>query len=142
MAKPNPSNSGQGAPTLDPPEGETTISTTEADVERPHELDLEQLASADTYSGAAPRLAPPEKALVTDAVTAVQTDKRINALFCTSQTRNAWVSVQGVGWKKLVNTSDSAVSSMTMLGAHAKQLGCRVDYRDEADGMIYELYVW
>ena len=141
MAKENATNAAQGAPTLEPPDAAQGASTTQTG-ERPQELDLEQLASAASYAGATPRLAPPEQALVTEGVTAVHSDKRINALFCTSQTRNAWVSVQGVGWKKLSNTSDSALGAMTMLGAHAKQLGCRVDYRDEADGMIHELYVW
>jgi hypothetical protein len=29
-----------------------------------------------------------------------------------------------------------------MISAHAKQLTSRVDYREEADGMVYEIYAW
>ena len=31
---------------------------------------------------------------------------------------------------------------MTMLSSNAKQMQNRFDYRDEADGMIHEIYLW
>jgi hypothetical protein len=63
-------------------------------------------------------------------------------LWSIAETRNAWVSITGIGWKKLANTHDSALLALTILGAHARQLQTAVDYREEADQMIHELYVW
>lgn len=75
-------------------------------------------------------------------ITAWQNSKKINGLWSTNQNRNSWVGVEGVGWKKLANNSDSAIVALTTLAAHAFQKGYIVNYRDESDGMIHEIYVW
>ena len=48
----------------------------------------------------------------------------------------------GVGWVKLANNSDSAIVALTMLGANAKLTQGAVNYRQESDAMIHEMYVW
>jgi hypothetical protein len=75
-------------------------------------------------------------------VSAWQNNKRITGLWSINQNRNSWVAVDGVGWKKLVNNSDSAIVALTMLSSHAREKGSTVNYREESDGMIYEMYVW
>lgn len=75
-------------------------------------------------------------------MTAWQNDKRITALWSINQNRNSWVHVAGIGWKKLANNSDSAIVALTMLGSHAREKESAVNYREESDGMLYELYVW
>ena len=69
-------------------------------------------------------------------------NKKINALWTISENRNSWVGVAGVGWVKLANNSDSAIVALTMLGASARQTQGVVNYRQEADNMIHEMYVW
>jgi len=69
-------------------------------------------------------------------------DKRVGALWSINQLRNSWAYITGVGWKKLYNTSDSSITAMTMLASHARQTNSRFDYREEADQMIHEIYVW
>jgi hypothetical protein len=32
--------------------------------------------------------------------------------------------------------------ALTILGTHAREKSATVNYRDEADGMIHEMYVW
>jgi hypothetical protein len=76
------------------------------------------------------------------AVGAWLNDKRVSALWAINQNRNSWVHVPGVGWKKLADNSDSAVVALTLLAAHAKQTQTAYNYREEADGMIRETYVW
>jgi hypothetical protein len=71
-----------------------------------------------------------------------QNDKRIDGLWCTYENRNSWVDVVGIQWKKLANNSDSAIVAFTMLSAHAREKGAVVNYREENDGMIREMYVW
>jgi len=75
-------------------------------------------------------------------ITAWQNNKRINRLWSINQNRNSWVGVSGIGWKKLANNSDSAIVALTMLGAHAREKGSYVRYREERDRMIHEMYVW
>jgi hypothetical protein len=69
-------------------------------------------------------------------------NKKINALWAINQNRNSWVGVAGVGWVKLANNSDSAIVALTMLGANAKITQGTVNYRQESDGMLHEMYVW
>lgn len=68
--------------------------------------------------------------------------KKINALWVINQNRNSWVSVVGVGWVKLANNSDSAIVALTTLGVDAKLTQGTVNYRQESDNMIHEMYVW
>ena len=75
---------------------------------------------------------------VAAGVTTWLSNKRITGLWAINQTRNSWVHVDGVGWKKLANNSDSAIESLTMLGAHAREKASVVNYREESDGMIHE----
>jgi hypothetical protein len=90
--------------------------------------------------GAAPSL--PLMAGVAAGVSAWQNNKRITGLWSINENRNSWVGVDGIGWKKLANNSDSAIVALTMLSSHAREKGSAVDYREESDGMIYEMYVW
>jgi hypothetical protein len=68
--------------------------------------------------------------------------KKINALWAINENRNSWVSVAGVGWTKLANNSDTAIVALTILAANARQTQGDVSYRQEADNMIHEMYVW
>jgi hypothetical protein len=69
-------------------------------------------------------------------------NKKINALWAINENRNSWIGVAGVGWVKLANNSDSAIVAFTTLGANARLTQGSVNYRQEADGMIHEIYVW
>ena len=69
-------------------------------------------------------------------------NKKINALWSINENRNSWVGVAGVGWVKLANNSDSAIVAMTILGANARQTQGVVNYRQESDNMIHEMYIW
>lgn len=75
-------------------------------------------------------------------VTVWVSGKKINALWAINENRNAWVSVAGVGWTKLANNSDTAIVALTILAANARQTQGDVSYRQEADNMIHEMYVW
>lgn len=69
-------------------------------------------------------------------------NKKINGLWSINQNRNCFAGVEGVGWKKLINTSDSSIVALNILASHALVKGSPVNYREESDGMIYEMYVW
>ena len=75
-------------------------------------------------------------------VAAWNNGKKITALWSINQNRNSWVHIDGVGWRRLANNSTAPSwqcrSSEPTLGEKATT----VNYRDEADGMIHEIYVW
>jgi hypothetical protein len=78
----------------------------------------------------------------TRGITAWQKNKRINGLWTINQNRNSWIGVSGIGWRKLANNSDSGIVALTMLSAHAREKNSPVNYREESNGMIHEMYVW
>ena len=66
----------------------------------------------------------------------------VDALWVVNEVRNAWMRVAGVGWKKLYNGRDGAFTALAILAAQARQTGKTINYREEADGMVYEIYLW
>lgn len=76
------------------------------------------------------------------AIAAWQNDKRIEALWTTNEDRNSWIGVAGIGWRKLAPGNETSLSAMTMLAAHARSSNAIVNYRDEADDLVHEIYVW
>jgi len=69
-------------------------------------------------------------------------NQKVTALWGIAENRNSWIALSGPGWVKLANNSDTAVVALTKLGAHAKELQTVVNCRQEADGMIHEIYAW
>ncbi len=102
-------------------------------------------ARAAGEEAARPSAAPPvpsQEGAGAGGVTAWVNGQKVNALWSINENRNSWIGVAGVGWIKLANNSDSAVVALTILGAHAKQTQGAINYRQEADGMIHEIYAW
>jgi hypothetical protein len=71
-----------------------------------------------------------------------QNNKKVDSLWTINQDRNSWVGISGIGWKKLSGPNETSISALTMLVAHARATGSPVNYRDEADTLIHEVYVW
>jgi len=143
-SQPSESTSAETAgPEMELPEAASAGGTTtrfDAPTEQPP-LNSASMAIAGA-STAMPSIAPPEEALQAFGATTWHIDKRILATWSINQNRNAWVSISGIGWKRLAANSDSAIVTLTMIGAHARQSQCRVDLREESDGMIHEIYAW
>jgi hypothetical protein len=115
---------------------------------KPRQDVLTSGAGVSETAPAAPTALPPAAtADTTGGVGAVGastwvSNKKVNALWAINENRNSWISVAGVGWVKLANNSDSAIVALTMLGANARLTQGYVSYRQEADGMLHEMYVW
>jgi hypothetical protein len=103
-----------------------------------------QISATDTT---APTKNPPQSsssssgAISADGVAVWNNDKRVNGLYTTYHSRNAWMSVPGLGWKKLATGSDSMNEAMTLLAAHCREKSCRIDFSEDG-GLIHEMYVW
>jgi hypothetical protein len=116
-------------------------------IEAPHEL--EDLAgeliagAAATALEAQPTLQPPAAAAVSgDAIGLWLTNRHIDALYSTYSARFSWMHVAGSVWRRFSPASDSGVAALALLAAHARDRGRPVNYREEADQLVHEMYVW
>jgi hypothetical protein len=105
--------------------------------------------SRAVFASNGPQWSPPEPVdpqteAVDESVTASlwRRNQKITALWCKNEIRNSWISIAGVGWRKLANTTDSGVTALNLLASQALQTGRNIDCREEADGMIHEIYLW
>jgi hypothetical protein len=138
------STNSYAGPILAPP-GEVFTSTTEAAGLSAPTMTDEQFATLAVEATAAPSLMPPtagEIAVEAGAAAAWRNNVRIDALWSIDQTRNAFVHIVDVGWRKIYNGRDGAFLALVSLASQARQTNRVVNLREEADGMIYEIYVW
>ncbi|BAY09389.1 hypothetical protein [Calothrix sp. NIES-2098] len=72
-----------------------------------------------------------------------QTDKKVLGLWsaCSDQ-RNAWMYVDGIGWRKFADNSDSAIMAFNIIASHAKVTGKGSYFYEGNDGKVSTLYVW
>ena len=112
-----------------------------------HELALAATGTQTISASAAavPTMSPPGTPGAIVAIEGVGTwltGKKVVAMWANRAARNGYAYLDGVGWKRLADTSDSAHSSLTILASAARQIGSTVNVRDEGDGRIREIYVW
>jgi hypothetical protein len=98
-------------------------------------------------AGGPPGAAATTAAVVTsDAITGItgtwHNGVTVDALWAVNEVRNAWMRVVGIGWKKLYNGRDGAFTALVILAGQARETGKPINYREEADGMVYEIYLW
>ena len=91
-----------------------------------------------------PTLVAPPSAVGADGGVTASTWRsgQVTATWSIDEVRNAWIQVAGVGWKKLYNGRDGAFTALAILAAQAHQTGRVIQFREEADGMVYEIYLW
>jgi hypothetical protein len=113
---------------------------------RPYEELTDDLVGGVAATAAveqAPTLEPPSEVLEAEAIGLWQSNKHVNSLFVTGAVRNSWMHIVSPSvWRKFAPASDSGVTAMTMLAAHARDRNRPVKYREEADGLVHEIYVW
>ena len=150
-----PNTQPKGEPAISPPSSATSGGNSEQAVgtTEPKPITDEQLhemmgASSGT-AGSAPTLVPPgtmgaEAAAETiGAVTGTwRSGVTVTALWSINEPRNAWMHVAGIGWRKLFNGRDGAFTALVALAGQARQTGRQIAFREETDGMVYEIYLW
>ncbi len=70
-----------------------------------------------------------------------QDNKTVTNQWTINQDRNSWMGVSGLGWQKLSTASDSGSVALTMLAASAIVSKRPVNFRQESDGMVHEIYL-
>jgi hypothetical protein len=138
------STNARPGPTMAPPTEATGTAGESVGTSSPT-LTEEQFTAMAEEAAPAPTLSPPTAGdvLAAEGVTATwRSNVRIDALWSIDQTRNAFVHVVNVGWRKIYNGRDGAFQALVALAAQARQTNRIVNLREEADGMIYEIYLW
>jgi hypothetical protein len=134
----------QNGPVLAPPsEGSTAGS---AGTSAPAYTE-EQVAALNADLAVGPELTPSAALQAAGAgVGAVtvtwHTNVQIDALWSIDQTRNVFIHIVGVGWRRIINLRDGSFLALVTLASQARQTNRPVSLREEADGMIYEIYLW
>jgi hypothetical protein len=103
---------------------------------------IDEQAMMAELGSAGPTLEPPAAISVGGITGTWIGDRKVNALWTNNSNRNTWFGVAGVGWKKFADNSDSAAMAFSILAANARITQGNASYREEADGKVYELYVW
>jgi len=107
------------------------------------DLASELIAGAAAAAGEAePSLQPPSAAVTGDGIGLWVSNKQIDALYSTYAARFSWMHVAGGVWRRFSPVSDSGVAALALLAAHARDRGRPVNYREEADQLVHEMYVW
>jgi hypothetical protein len=137
------------APTMVPSQTRTDAGTSTAGGSRPMIELPDTLARTGAGTiGQGPTMHPPgaagaAAAAAVGAVTGTWTSGlMIDATWSINEVRNVFVHVAGGGWKKIFNGTDGAFTALVTLAAQAKQTGHQVAVREEADGMVHEIYLW
>jgi len=139
-------NSPPATPTMPPPRTERDSHDLAVGVSEPKPPGAADLAVlGDVTDAAAPTLFPPGTAAAAGqavgGVTATLTSGTVTGMWSPNEIRNAWMLVGGA-WKKLYNGRDGAFTALVTLASQARQTGRTIQYRQEADGMVYEIYLW
>jgi hypothetical protein len=71
-----------------------------------------------------------------------QYNKKVAAVWSINQSCNSWAVVEGIGWKKLYDQPESTTMALTIIMASAKVTQGPIDYREESDAMIHEVYAF
>jgi hypothetical protein len=114
----------------------------------PHPLTSVELESATRTSAAitgAPTLGPHTSGATLAAAGGAgtwQANQTIGALWSSDDKDNAYAWINGVGWKRLAPTSDASLMAMNILTRLGRDKGSAINYREEADGAIHEIYLW
>jgi hypothetical protein len=130
-----------GAPTETPPAEAASGAT--AGVSAQPTLQGPASAGAVAVTEPGPSMAPPAEAATTEGVTAATwRSGQVTALWASDDVRNAWMLVSGVGWRRIFAGRDGAFTALVALASQARQTGRTIQFREEADGMVYEIYLW
>lgn len=137
-----------GAPTLAPPVTRTQeLSIERTGDSRPRDISVEHVAAQGGQ--AEPVLTPPGASATATvsappiAVTGTWTaNVVVDAMWAANETRNVFFHTTANVWKKIFNGTDSAFTNLVALAAQARQTGHQISFREEADGMVHEIYLW
>ena len=67
--------------------------------------------------------------------------KKVVGLWTKAETRNAWINLSDLGWKKIYNGSDSSITAFNIIAGNALEQQTLVNVLIENDQVV-EIYAW
>ena len=133
------------APTKEPKRASAAASSVET-FDAP-EMSADQLTQITRRADRnAPAMRPPGEEDIAfgeeQGITAWHNAKKVHAMWCNSSARNAFASIQDLGWKRISAANDSAFINMVMILSLAEQTGANCNVRIESDNQIHEVYAF
>jgi hypothetical protein len=91
---------------------------------------------------ARPALNPPGTPGAVNTVPAGFSSVRVLALFSSGDPENGQANLDGIGWRRVAATNDSAHVNLSLLAAAARMQGTATPIRHDADNQVHEIYLW
>lgn len=108
----------------------------------PEQIATKPPGSNGTTGPGAPEMAPPGAAAqAAGAVAATMTSATVGGLWTSNNTSNAWVFLNGVGWRKLSPANPTSHQALLELARVAKDANATVQ-ADEDGSVVHAMYVW
>lgn len=70
-----------------------------------------------------------------------QNSKKVLGLWTKAETRNAWINLSDLGWKKIYSGSDSSITAFNIIAGSALEKQTLVNVLIENDQVV-EIYAW
>jgi hypothetical protein len=108
--------------------------------ERPNQT--ETIVSTTRSTNSYPTEEPPTQGIGAVQAAAWQNNKKVIGMWTNCVDRNTYMYVEGLGWRKFLETSDSAMMAFNIIAAHAKTTNKAVSFYEGDDGKVTTLYVF
>jgi hypothetical protein len=116
--------------------------TTPSPMITPEQVATKPPGSNGTTGPGAPEMAPPgATAQAVGATAATITSAKVGGLWTSNNATNAWVFLNGVGWRKLSPTNATSHQALLELARLAKDANATVQ-ADEDGSIVHAMYVW
>lgn len=119
--------------------GEASVPSMNPPTDEDNSIEMDSLEASINDDSPAPLSLMEETSI---GATTWNSNKKVTGLWSSDHDKNVFAHIAGTGWKKLARHSESGIVALNMLASHARAENSKVNYRDEKDGMIYEIYVW
>ena len=104
--------------------------------------EAETIVSATLSTNSHPTQEPPTQGFSAVQAAAWQNNKKVIGMWTNCVDRNTYMYVEDLGWRKFLETSDSAMMAFNIIAAHAKTTNKAVNFYEGDDGKVTTLYVF
>ncbi len=89
-----------------------------------------------------PTQEPPSQALKAVQAAAWQNNKKVTGMWSNCADRNTYMHIDGVGWRKFIENSESAMIAFNLIAAHAKSTDKAITYYEDDNTKVTTVLVW
>ncbi len=102
----------------------------------------ETIVSTTLSTNSYPTQDPPTQDFSAVQAAAWQNNKKVIGMWTNCVDRNSYMYIEDLGWRKFLETSDSAMMAFNIIAAHAKTMNKPVSFYEGDDGKVTTLFVF